>query len=307
MASTVSDLIQDCRQHTFTGSREEINLVQTGFSSAAPPALVTIAFTNALGGIQNGARLQVDLEIFRVLSVNSAVLTASCIGGQDGSAVASHLAGAIVTVNPKFPDFRILRALQQGFRAIGSPGAGLYQYATTDFTISTPLIGYDFPTALPLLNVHRVYYRLVGQTARKDWQEVPNKRWKRNLPTGDFPSGQAIFIPESYLPAGTPIRVIYRAPLSELGSTLSADVGSTTGLLESAFDIPPMWAAMQLVAPREIKRNFTEAQPEPRRAAEVPPTAVGSSINALRQLFLMRMSQEAMKLSAMFPPGGLYQ
>lgn len=307
MASTVADIVNDTRQHLFTGSREELNLVQTGFASAASPSTFTVAFTNALNGIQNGARLEVDVEILRVLTSNATALTALCIGGQDGSAVASHSAGALVTVNPKFPAFRILRALQQVFRSIGSPGAGLYQYATTDFTITQPLIGYDFPTTLPLLNVHRVYYRLVGQTARKDWQAVPNARWKRNLPTGDFPSGQAIFIPEAYLPAGTPIRVIYRAPLGELGSNLAADVGTATGLLESAFDIPPLGAAMQLVAPREIKRNFTEAQPEPRRAAEVPPTAVGQSISALRQLFLMRMSQEATKLSAMYPPGGMFQ
>jgi hypothetical protein len=306
MASTVLDVVNDTRQHVFTGAREEINLLQTTFSSAAPPATFTVALTNPLGGIQNGARLEIDVEIFRVLSVNATAMTATCIGGQDGSVVTSHTAGALVTVNPKFPSFRILRALQQVFRSIGSPGAGLYQYANTDFTITQPLIGYDFPTTLPLLNVHRVYYRLVGQTARKDWQAVPNARWKRNLPTGDFPSGQAIFIPEAYLPAGTPIRVIYRAPLGDLGSNLAADVGATTGLLESAFDIPSLGAAIQLVAAREIKRNFTEAQPEPRRAAEVPPGATMQSINALRQLYLLRLSQEAAKLSTMFPPSGLF-
>ena len=63
------------------------------------------------------------------------------------------------------------------------------------------------------------------------------------------------------------------------------------------------WALLsRLVAPREIKRNFTEAQGEPRRAAEVPPGAVASSMRTVAALRQQRITTEASRLLQADPP-----
>jgi hypothetical protein len=65
-------------------------------------------------------------------------------------------------------------------------------------------------------------------------------------------------------------------------------VVATTGLQSTAHDIPVLGAAYRLMMFRELKRSFTEAQGEPRRAAEVP---VGSSLTALRGIQAFRQSR----------------
>jgi hypothetical protein len=119
------------------------------------------------------------------------------------------------------------------------------------------------------------------------------------MPLTAFASGNMLQLYEPAAP-GRAIRVKYRAPFGQLVN-LTDNVGTVTGLPDSAMDIPPMGAAMRLVAPREIKRNFTESQGEPRRSEEVPPGAVAGSWRGLAGMRAQRILSEAMRLAAMYP------
>jgi hypothetical protein len=132
----------------------------------------------------------------------------------------------------------------------------------------------------------------------RTWPLINNYVLERNMPTtgtyGDFPSGFALVLYESAYP-GFPIRVRYRAPLGTLVN-LTDDLVATTGINSSAVDLPPIGAAIRLVAGREVKRSFDEAQGEPRRAEEVPPQSQLIGLRNLQALRQARIHAEVSRL-----------
>lgn len=80
----------------------------------------------------------------------------------------------------------------------------------------------------------------------------------------------------------------------------NTDVTTLTGIPATAVDIPPLGAAIQLTLPREIRRNFMDNQPDPRKAPEVPPGAVANSVTQLTALYNIRVSEEAERLSRQY-------
>jgi len=115
---------------------------------------------------------------------------------------------------------------------------------------------------------------------------LTNFKVMRNIVNPIFPSGNGLVIYEDAYP-GMPMYVTAICPLGQF-EQLEDPVVSTTGLPATAVDLPPMGAAVRLVEPREIKRNFIESQPDPRKAAETPPGAV---MNSMRALAMRRQSR----------------
>jgi hypothetical protein len=126
-----------------------------------------------------------------------------------------------------------------------------------------------------------------------------------------FPSGAGIVIYEGGYP-GQPFYIQYSAPFTPLGNilnndnslnlnaTLNQDVATTSGMLNPATDIPPLGAEIQLTLPREIKRNFMESQPDPRKALEVLAGNVSNSVQALTVLYNERVGEEAARLQRQY-------
>jgi hypothetical protein len=73
------------------------------------------------------------------------------------------------------------------------------------------------------------------------------------------------------------------------------------GYPESAEDILVVGAQIRLIAPREIKRNFTESQGDTRRADEVSAGAVSNSIVSMLRMRRDRITAEASKLTRQYP------
>ena len=115
----------------------------------------------------------------------------------------------------------------------------------------------------------------------------------------DFPDGTALRLNRGGWP-GYDVRVTYIAPYAPFVN-LTDDVTATCGISAQAMDIPPIGAAVRMVAGREVKRNFTESQPDTRRAEEVPPGAVVGSSRGLMMLRQQRVAEEAARLRAQYP------
>lgn len=96
------------------------------------------------------------------------------------------------------------------------------------------------------------------------------------------------------------VHVGYRAPYTHL-TNLTDDVQSVAGLQSYANDLPPLGAAIRLMAGREIKRNFTESQYDPKRQQDVPPGAVLRSYQGLAGLRQSRIRAVAMQLAVQYP------
>jgi hypothetical protein len=82
---------------------------------------------------------------------------------------------------------------------------------------------------------------------------------------------------------------------------ITDDIQQVCGFPLSAEDILILGAQIRLMAPREIKRNFTESQGDTRRSDEVPAGAITNSVNGLIRIRRDRIIAEAMKLDSQHP------
>jgi hypothetical protein len=240
---------------------------------------------NQLNFVAGGMVLSIDLENFYVSSYSQTTSEAQVIRGYQGSTPAAHLGpvgnnlGATVYCNPKFTRFDVATAINEELADLSANG--LFQVRTIDVTYNPVFAGYDLPIDEGFIEVIGVRYKEAPPVYRfpeiKHWDVLPY------MSDSHFPSGQGLIIYEAGWP-GLPMHVWYSAAFAPLFN-LNDDVIAGSGLPPTAVDILPVGAGIILNQDREIKRNFTEAQPDARKATEVPPGAV---MNATKQMQLWR-------------------
>lgn len=290
MATLASDLVEETRSLLNSGSRPEINRLTTTLNTSIASVVVDFA----LGSIVAGSYIAIDLEIMYVWSSTGS--TATVQRGMLGSIPAAHTAGALIYVNPRWSAFTMLRAINEELASYSSPRWGLYQIKTVDLTYNSAQNGYDLTSVTDLIDVYSV--ESTGYVAG-ELESVRNWRLVRNQSTGVFASGFGLVLYEGANP-GRNIRVIYKAPFTAL-TALTSDVQTTAGFPATANDIPPLGAAARLVTAREVKRAFTDSQPESRTAAEVPPGTNRNAAAGLLQIRDARLHEEAARLNQRYP------
>lgn len=289
--TTVAQWIERTGRDLHGSEREERNKL----AAAVDADDTTWTFTYSTNGIQQGAYLAVGLELVYVWSVNASAQTAVVERGQFGSTAAAQDEGAVVTVNPKFPAFSILEELNAELLDLSSPSNGLFQVETLDITYTSGVYGYDL--AAGVLAVLEVRADTSGPG--NDWPTVRDWSLVRDMPAADFASGVGIVLRDP-VEHGRTVRVRYAAPFTTL-SSLAQNVESVSGLPATAVDIPPLGAAARLMAFREPSRSFTDAQPDPRRAREVPVGGASRSAGVLLELRRSRIHAEAVRLRQQYP------
>lgn len=288
--TTTADLIAATERLLYSGARDERNYLAAGYTAGA----TTITIANTSAGIQAGARIAIDLEMFIVRSVAGTTVTVD--GAQEGSAAANHANGAAVIVNPRYSRWSILQALNSELASLSSPSNGLYQMLTANLTYDSAIEGYDLGTSTFVELYEAPLWKETG--SRKDWSEVANWRIERNMPTTDFASGTALFIDGAT--DGQTVRLRYKAGFNAL-ATLTDDVFAVSGLPASAHDIPPYGAGDLLVTVGEVRRNKIDAQGDTKRATDVPAGAQRQAGAGLRQIHDRRVHEEAVRLRVAYP------
>lgn len=285
--------LDQTRSQLLGGYSEQMNRLSASYTSGG----TSLTFEFATGGITPGAILSIGFNNFYVWSVAGQVATVT--GGYRGSTAADAASGSVVQVAPRFTDYDIWQALSADLSDLSSPVNGLYGIGTVDFTYSPQVSGYSLGSiADELLDVYEVKYLTPGPY--KNTPRIPRSMWRvnRNVNTSEISSGLSL---ELFTPAypGFSVRATYKKILTMPSS--AATSLSTTGLQASAYDLPPLGAAIRLMAGREIKRNFTESQGDTRRGLEVPPGAVQQSANGLKQIRAQRILAECNRLNSLYP------
>jgi hypothetical protein len=291
--TTLAEWIEETRDHIDGDNSEEANQLDGAYVAGSG----TLTLQHPMGNIAPGAWLSIRGNTLRVM--DTAGQTATVVGGQRGSHDANAADNTMVRVNPRFSDFQIIRAINRTLGAISSPEVGLYRVLTVDLENYNPaMVGYelDDPEMARILDVRREAY---GGTLM--WESVPAEHWDLvwGAPTVDFPSGIALRLLTGN--PGLATQVVYGTVYDTIDSVDA--LASTTGISEQAEDIPPMGAALRLVAPREIGRNATRGQGSSRRSNEVPPGAVGASYRGLAAFYQQRLDEESSRLRQKWPVG----
>jgi len=264
-----------------------LNASETVVSFALPSATVP--------GVVAGATIEVGTELMYVFSVTSGAATVR--RGYKGSEASSHAIGSLVTVNPKFPAYQILDALNHELRDLSSPQHGLFQIKTVEVTFNAAQDGYDLTGVTDdILSVYQVTYSDPGSEASEP--SITEFSLRRDRNTSSFPSGYGLILHSDAWPGET-VRVLYKTGFSTL--TDSTTALSTTGLHAEGYDLPVLGAALRLMSSRPIRREFLDEQGSSRMAEEVPPGAVSASMRDLRGLRLERINAEATRLNGQYP------
>lgn len=285
--TTAADLIAETRRHLLAGGREEMNKL----SLSTDASQSEFSFTYDMGGIQRGSVVAVDMELVYVWAASTTAKTATVERGYLGTTPATHAQDALVTVNPRWPSFWILDALNAEIVSYASPTHGLYQIKNLTLTYVATTDGYDL--AADVQEVYEARWLDIGN----NWRRLKSYTVVRDA---GFASGVGLILYDYPYTSGATIRVRYKAPFDPL-VTVADDVLTTTGLHVEAHDIPPLGAAARLVAGREVRRAQQDAAPEPRAAQEVPPGAATGAARALLDLRNRRLAEEASRLHSMYP------
>lgn len=282
--TTTADLIHGARRWLQSSGRPEYNRLNGAMTNVATTG--TLEF--AMGSINSGAVLGIDLEEMYVWSIASLVATVQ--RGWNGSTAAAHNDDSVVEVNPLFSSWRIFNELNA---ELSSLSPQVYQVKTVSATATADS---SYNLATDVLDILTVQY---NDYTGADWPVLTRWALLTNQDTSVFASGKALRLYEMPAPGRT-IRVTYAAPLSTL-ATITDTVETVSGIPAGAVDIPAIGAAARLLSSREARRSQVDAQPEPRQASEVPPGAARSAAAQLFALRDRRIKEESAKLSRLYP------
>ena len=291
--TTAQDWIDEVKRHLLGGANENLNRLNGTMTIGA----ATFVYEFAQGGIVAGATVELDLELMYVWSVDTATKTATVQRAMNGTAASSHASTAIITVQPRFPQFSILKALNQDLYDLTSPAVGLYRIANVNLTVAQGVVGYDF-LAPGYIAAHELHYEVT--TSAKQWKRIDDWRVIENADLTDFASGRAMMISDIYALIGTTVKVTYKRDFSQL-TLVSDNITSVTGMPAEMHDLPPLGALIRLAVTRGVKRNYDEAQGEPRRGAEVTETGMIQNVSAVMAVRNRRIAAEVARLNSLYP------
>jgi hypothetical protein len=288
--STAGALLDRVSRQLLSGTVEERNKLATSVDSDD----TSFVMSYDLAGLRAGTVFEVDSELIYVWEATSGSKTLTVERGYGGTTAASHSAGAIVVLNPRFPKSQMLEALNQDLDDLSSPLNGLFRVVATDVDYNGADRQINLTGATSIIDLLDVRLRYLAS----DYPVIRKVRLQRDLPTSDFASGFALVFDESVM-AGT-LRVRYKAPFTRV-STVSDNLQTVANIPVTMEDILEMGVMSRMLSTREVKRNFIESQGDTRRSDEVPPGAMRDSFSNILRLRRDRIIAEAAKLARQYP------
>jgi hypothetical protein len=288
--TTAATILNRASRQLLSGTVEERNKLASTINDSA----TSVVLSYDLGGFRAGSVFELESELLYVWEANTASKTLTVERGYGGTTAASHAGGVLATLNPRFPRQQMLDALNAELDDYSSTANGLFKVTSTTLTYNGSDRQINLTGATNVLELIDVRLRYTAD----DYPVIRGVRLQRDLPTSDFASGIALVFDESVM-AGS-IRVRYKSPFTRATSE-SSDLTSFCGLPTTCDDLVELGLIIRMMAGREVKRSFIEAQSDTRRADEVPPGASRDSVANLLRLRRERIVAEAGRLKAQYP------
>lgn len=288
--TTAATVIDRTLRQLLSGTVEQRNKLASGIDSDD----TSVVTTYNLDGLRSGQTFEIDSELFYIWDADTGTKTLTVERGYNGTTAASHSAGALIKVQPRFPRAQLLESLNDELADLSSPVNGLFAVKTVDIDYNGSDTMIDFTGVTDVIDLLSVSVRYLTD----DYPVARKVRLVRNVPTDDFPSGLALRFDQGVFPGR--LRIVYKAPFVAASSE-STNLNTTSGVQESLIDLLVLGCQIRMMAPREIKRNFAESQGDTRRADEVPAGAVAGSITNLIRMRRDRIIAESARLKRAYP------
>lgn len=247
MTST-AELVAICRTDILmSGGRDARNRLAS--APAADSESVTLQFAHQ---VTANDKLSIGYEDMGVWGASGQ--TISVERGLDGSIPAPHNQGSTVYINAKFSPGQVLRSMQAEIRSLASePGLFVPSYHT--FTSTSGRWTYELDGIDPD-QVMRV--EIESRSNDGEWYPVSGYTVTRSA------DGTAVVLLAGW---DGNVRICYRSDYATIAAD-TEDVAAAVGVGDPT--LIAVGAALRLTRGRPIRRSFTEAQGDSRRANEVP-------------------------------------
>lgn len=288
--TTFQGLVDGTRNQLMTNQSERVTQLQAGIDNVVGSLILTVDALN----IQQGTILGIDFEELYVVA--KAGTTVTVIRGFNGSTAAAHLANAIIRISPKFTDWKLSGYVNDAIEDLS--GDGLFRIKSLEFTYLPARDAYNI-NADDLIDIWRVRYDVPGPS--HNWRDVRKCDWHLDNAANstDFPNTKSLLIQVGGFPNHA-VRVSYKASFAPL-ILPTDDVEVVSGIHKEAHKIVEVGAAINALGGREVKRTFTERQPEPRRAEEVPAGSMMQSMNPFLKAYKDLIRRERRRLRRRYP------
>ena len=288
--TTMVDLVADVRRRVYGSMTENVNLFQTSASAGQ----TSLQLELGVEGIQKGMLLSSGLNVWFVKGVYSIDNTVFVIPGYDNSPKNPVSEGDMLYVRPRMTDWYAFNAINDQFRRLSSPDAGLYRVGTWVAEVDPTYQTYPVPVAAAdMINILRVRWRWPGTT--DVWTDMSPRyyRWV-------YSNEQNIVRFLISIPSGTEVEFTYKAPFAQ-ATSLADDLVTDIGMSDSMVDIPVLGAAIDLLRTTESRRTQVSAQGDSRRPEEVPVTSNSSIAGQLDREYKQRIQDEMSRLVTRIP------
>lgn len=289
--TTAGQLIDRALQGLLSGTVEKRNKLAEAIADTTD---TTVVMSRDIAGFKEGVVFEIGSELFLIWEVNLAAKTLTVERGWLGTTKTTHLLGAVATLAPKFPRGQMLKALNNDLEDISSGSYGVFAVKTVDVASTGGLRQVDLTGATNAGKLLEVFFRY----STDNFIPLDSLTLVRGVPAADAPSTFALRTDAGFN-TGT-LRVSYSTEFIR-ATAESTDLQTGCLLPLTCEDIIEMGIIMRMMAGREIKRNYTEAQGDTRRAEEVPAGATRASTASIERQRLARIAAERDRLSVRYP------
>lgn len=290
LGTLVESVIGDMRQYTVA---QETTGTFVDWERDAGNNIVGVQLADISSDLYN-ARVELATgEIVHVSRYSLDGSTTECppwFRGQNGTTANNTVAtNSRVVVNPAWPRNDVARKIVDGIQAIS---ADLFAVAETNLTTTPTTSNYELPA--DCLSVLSVTLEDIGPTQ----QHKALSTWSLDTKNSDSKTYLRVY-PLGL--SGWTMRVTYRKAVTVPAVTNLAATWASTGLPDSAQDLPGLYAKAQLILSPEAARTQQSSVEQGERSRSLQGWSPTSSSRRYQELFAARLADERRKLDARFP------
>jgi len=285
--STVAQVIDKTqRQHLEMGGPAQINRLQTGINNSVEQLVLDWEPEIDLAP---GTYFEMGSEAFLVIA--AAGVTIDVLRAQWGTTAATHTAGAIIRIAPRFLRAQVHTELIDEVR---SWPTGLFGVTTVDVTWAAGAHDTDLTGALNKEIIRLLEVRL-EPTGDEPWGDLSTAVSVHRAATADFASGWRLHALRGASTGTVRVTYAHEFVLSAL-ETESTDLITDAGMSTSMEDIIRFGTAARLLTSQEGERARLDVQGQSRFGEEVPPQHQLTAADGLMKFRDLRLQQEEERL-----------
>ena len=286
----MADLVNKAREYTSSVQNERLAVLGEDWvptDQVESDLVLTSPPQHSFPGMLISAGL---MTWYVIRAPTSGGTTFRVINSQDGYEPTAVQAGTIMRLSPRFTDRMIFNHVNDQIMAMGSPLHGLYAVHTWQSEVNLVNQMYDIPVEIEgFTSVSSIRYRPSGQT--EDWREIRKFDVHRTDGNGQIRVYENVH--HGWL------EFTVRMPFAR-AAYLTDNPVTACGLTESMLDIPPLGAAGILLQSEEGRRLSLQAQGDPRRSEESPPTGFATQGREFTRIRDQRIRAEAAKMASLY-------